>query len=704
MAARVSRRLWQLSRRHHGRLPMPKQRSRLLPFARLHPESGAIVGLSNVARPYATHTDFEPPVQRKSSNVDATALRSSGPTQPHWASQDSPIVDRFHEPQFIANFVAFAVDGHLPNGTTTNLPLLQPMEARLLEEPTAAWAPVDTPGPPPSVTCAIGKVLGHCGSHQDPSRLCLVGKNIHLMKARLRDGLVPLSGAQWQEQDLDNPANLERACEHLTAVGVVFEYLRIKQVSTNLRDQFNLISDELGEVQWALNARRRARPDQLAELPDTLDLRALWAEYVCAVYEVMTRTAHAWVVGHLARLTERMVAEFCDTAAVDQTDLLARLTKFERRWRLLADITYLADVGIWMPLEGYKGYRVPTGIVAGLHHPQLRDMEEAYAQRLPEVLEARLHAAPDLEIPLASEMSEISEDEKLSRALAGIRRIRSLETEARDQLRLEMRGSLSPPLTELPPAPWIHRVLRKCVRTISDSLENAGAQTVGFAVYRAACHDISDEEWGLVRAKVEEHVATWGDLEPGAEEVKPLLKLEWFDCRELGIDPKDTEAVRSHFRNLRTQHPLLNQSSFLMLDPWSASSYMQKDQDKLPRDFRPHILAIDADFTPSSVPDERKAKSPGYTGQMRILGNLVWSELYALSVMQPTELIDLWLLAMEHPQKVYTGAVVPSQIQEWREQNVLQDAMIDSYERLLQKKDPKAAQAVREMKEGKYGF
>ncbi|RAH86811.1 hypothetical protein BO86DRAFT_394606 [Aspergillus japonicus CBS 114.51] len=510
------------------------------------------------------------------------------------------------------------------------------MEVPLLDEPTAAWAPVDTPGPPPSATSAIYKIIMHCGG-QDSSRLCLVGKNIHFMKARLLDGLVPLSEAQWQEQDSTTPPTWSAPAS----------------ISAPLRP-------------WA-------RADGLAEFPAILDLRALWAEYVPAVYEVMTRTAHAWVLAHLTRLKQRMLDEdLFDTGAVGQTDIEARVAKFYVRWRLLADITFQADAGFWMPLNGYKGYRVPTEIVAGLHHPQINEFAEVYPRRHSEVLTAQVQAVPELQ---TSSTGENSEENKISSALLRLRRFMSAVTVAEDQVRLELRGSLSPPLTELPPAPWIERALRVCTEAMSGLPEDAEAQTIGFAVYRAAYHNISDEEWEVVKAKVEEQVAAWGVGEPGAEEEKPLLKLRWFDCRELGIDPKDTEAVRRlvprplfHFRILRTQHPLLNQLSFLMLDPWSASSYIRTDQDRLPRDFRPHLLAVDAEFAPSLIPE---AVSPGYTGQMRILGNLVWSELYAMSMMQSAQLWDLWPLAAEHPQKVYTGAVVPSQIQEWREQNRL---------------------------------
>ncbi|OJJ94933.1 hypothetical protein ASPACDRAFT_48381 [Aspergillus aculeatus ATCC 16872] len=193
----------------------------------------------------------------------------------------------------------------------------------------------------------------------------------------------------------------------------------------------------------------------------------------------MTRTAHAWVLAHLARLKQRMLNdELSDTLAGDQTDLEIRLARFYVRWRLLADIRSLADAGFWMPLDG---------IVAGLHHPRLNESAEAYPRRLHEVLTARAQAVPELQ---TSSTGKESEGNKLSNSLLRLRRLMSTVTVAEDQLRVELRGSLSPPLTELPPAPWIQRALRVCVETMSGLPADTGAQTIDFAVYR----NISDED------------------------------------------------------------------------------------------------------------------------------------------------------------------------------------------------------------------
>jgi hypothetical protein len=84
---------------------------------------------------------------------------------------------------------------------------------------------------------------------------------------------------------------------------------------------------------------------------------------------------------------------------------------------------------------------------------------------------------------------------------------------------------------------------------------------------------------------------------------------------------------------------------------------------------------------------------------MRILGNLVWSELYALVARNAATLEDLFPLALEYPQKLYTGLTVPSQIRAWREHTMLKNSMMESFAKYLAKKDPKAAEALRRARE-----
>lgn len=66
-------------------------------------------------------------------------------------------------------------------------------------------------------------------------------------------------------------------------------------------------------------------------------------------------------------------------------------------------------------------------------------------------------------------------------------------------------------------------------------------------------------------------------------------------------------------------------------------------------------MAIDADFDPNEVDDERSEESPGYSGVVRVLGSILWDDLSALVKTQTQHLFDVWPLAMNHPHNVYEG-------------------------------------------------
>lgn len=114
----------------------------------------------------------------------------------------------------------------------------------------------------------------------------------------------------------------------------------------------------------------------------------------------------------------------------------------------------------------------------------------------------------------------------------------------------------------------------------------------------------------------------------------------------------------------------LEDGAFLVVDSASFASYTTKSYSPAaprlnPGDFTGFLLAVDPDFDPEegiTRPDE----SPGYSGQMRILGSLVWSDLYSLLASQTSDLEDHWPLASEHPNMVYVGPTVPWQRFIWQ--------------------------------------
>lgn len=114
----------------------------------------------------------------------------------------------------------------------------------------------------------------------------------------------------------------------------------------------------------------------------------------------------------------------------------------------------------------------------------------------------------------------------------------------------------------------------------------------------------------------------------------------------------------------------LEDGAFLVVDSASFASYTTKSYSPAtprlnPGDFTGFLLAVDPDFDPEegiTRPDE----SPGYSGQMRILGSLVWSDIYSLLASQTSDLEDHWPLASEHPNMVYVGPTVPWQRFIWQ--------------------------------------
>ena len=121
----------------------------------------------------------------------------------------------------------------------------------------------------------------------------------------------------------------------------------------------------------------------------------------------------------------------------------------------------------------------------------------------------------------------------------------------------------------------------------------------------------------------------------------------------------------------QSQIPLeLQRDAFLAIDPASFASYTTKSTDAtpsgiLPGDFAGFVLAIDPTFDPV-VGVDRPDESPDYNGHMRILGGLVWGDLYAQLESQSTGLDGLWPLAMHHPNQVYVGPITPLQVLRWK--------------------------------------
>ncbi|KAF7586394.1 hypothetical protein BBP40_008944 [Aspergillus hancockii] len=569
-------------------------------------------------------------------------------TKVHRDDQNLLIVDRLLEPQTIVHFLECCQGAPFPNGKTSEHTRLTLEECRLLNEGED------------SVLARVGNRIGSMG---DRDRLCNVGKNIHSIKSRSWEGIIPLSEQRWREKGLDHGANFDLACQHLSAVVAAFEYLNKPAVANNLRDTFNLILDHWAEGDAMLNARRREQGQEL------VDVARLWMEFIAAHYEVTTARAHRWVISHVNALRKPLLDGLVSHRPISENVVDNLQWKMTDRLHLLMEISATADFRIMIPMHGYKGYTAPMvepNIPAALRSTDSERRAKEYSQRLKMV--TRMTMFQNVCSGSRGHSQGIGSPESLHRTAVN-------QIEAQNKVRREMRGE---PIEPVPKEPWIVRCLS---RVLGDNQEPIGGY--GLAIYRLT-YQQNNAEWAQFVQKLEAHAAEWGLGQTGSNAIKPHLKLHWLDGRVLGIPEGDLEAAKKHYHD----HAIpsfdhkdhVNDRVFLVVDDASVASYMGTSYsaatDFIPAgDFSGFVLAVDAHYDPKEGL-ERPEESPGFYGQMRILGNLIWGDLYAMLLSQSAFLSDLWPLALDHPNQVYVGPTVPLQVKCWRIQNGMRSVLV----------------------------
>ncbi|KAL3460884.1 hypothetical protein BJX64DRAFT_174006 [Aspergillus heterothallicus] len=579
--------------------------------------------------------------------------RGSVLTNVHILAQDTlVIVDRLIEPHVIVEFVKFCNVGILPNGKKTSLQLLSIEEVKLVH------ASPDDDDDPRTIE---ERVMSRVGSLEDEKRLTLVGKNIQAMKNRAMAGMIPLSERRWRDKGLDREENFDLATQHLSAVIAAFEYLNEPRVMKNLRDTFNLIAAHWGEFELIIRAKRgdgaRGR----------LSLRNLWTEYIAALYEVVTERAHRWVIVHVNALRQPLVQQLATHRPADLSQYDSLQWKLTDRLHILAELAGLADDTILLPMDGYDGYTappLPSGVPPALRSTNLRERQKAYGLRL-----KQLSRQEQVRVVMERHEREGPRPPRATADPADITETTRLQINCQGRVRRELRGS---PIEPIPKEPWITHELQEI-----ETVETAKVGH-GFVIYRLT-YGQSDEEWTAFRGKLEAHLLDWGMGQTGSSKLKPHLKLHWRDGSELGIPEGSIDAARKHYlAHYDDELPFseashINKRAFLAIDAPSYASYTGNTYAAatdlvLPGDHTGFVLAIDGEYEEKGGPD-RPDECPGYQGHMRVLGNLVWGDLYAMLSSQCAIIEDIWPLAVEHPNQVYVGPTIPLQIKGWRIQN-----------------------------------
>ncbi|KAL4902917.1 hypothetical protein BDW74DRAFT_54542 [Aspergillus multicolor] len=586
-------------------------------------------------------------------------------THVHNANQDMPLVDRVIEPQTIAHFLSFCCEGTLPDGKTTTLELLKGAELSLLDE---------IPETDNNALNFMDRVMSRIGSLEDEARMTIVGRNIWSVKNRAWAGIIPLSEERWAEKGLSHPDNFDTAAQYLSSVLSAFEYLNRPRVQDNMRDTFNLISLHWGEFETYVNARRE-------EGQKSVRLRKLWAEFIAAHFELVTTRAHRWVLAHVDALRDPLVRELGIYRPPNLDEIDTVQWRIMDRLHTLGEIAGVADYTIMLPMHGYHGCvtpSVPPGILPSLRSPSWDVRCKAYGPYLKNISRAQKVQETIERVNRGAPRPPIADPVEFQRTIR-------LQISCQARVRREIRGEDVEPV---PKEPWIPDVLRS-VKT--------GEARVGFVVYRLT-YGQGEAEWRAFRENFEAHVSDWGRGQTGSSALKPYLKLLWRDGRECGIPEGDVEAAKRHylatypdskgkeFSQFPDTTPLtlldsINRRAFLAVDAASYTSYTSSSYKPcipaIPTgDFTGFVLAVDPDFDPAEGPD-RPDETPGFYGQLRVLGSLVWGDLFGMLASQCAILEDLWPLALDHPDHVYAGPLVPLVLKAWRVHNGLRGVLMN---------------------------
>lgn len=449
------------------------------------------------------------------------------------------IVDRILEPQTIPHFIEATMFGVLSDGSPSSFPPLSEEVVMLMQQPLASWAP-----PPFDVSheIPVQQMMVRIGSHEDSTRLVPISKELHSMKSRLWEGIMPLSERRWNELKLDSPENFHAACQYICAITNTFHYLNLAPIKGALRETYSLIWAHLKDFEDAVNAKNR-----LENKPE-VQIAARWHEYIKAHFNLVASRSHRWVVNTIDRLRVPILQELSGIPAT------AEITPSPEEWTLTNKLHDLlengaqADSAIFLPMDGYEG----EDLAAQDDAPPRPDASEPY-RREPISFSAnadarkadyylRLKYLSRTEAWLGQERGGMDMPAGLPtgfEVLSDYAKTAQCQVTAQEKVRLELRGEPAPIEQEQ----WVMKA--------NQFIGSGNNFEWGFVAYRIS-HDHTDEEWEAFKTKFEADIANWGRELSKVDTIRERSKIHWRDARDLGIVDGDIDTLRTYVFHLHT--------------------------------------------------------------------------------------------------------------------------------------------------------
>jgi hypothetical protein len=607
-------------------------------------------------------------------------------------------------------FGDYACTGRLPNGTQSSLPLMTTEEHGLLYTPYHRWVEGPTKIKDTSCQDALAPLFGAPLEGTDlkiPPYAEFAAKLVPL-KAKMWQGMAPISRDRWLQKKMDDPANWRTLMEVMDDIFLLYRWYNLEVVQTSMRAGFNFMVDKYVGFAGALNDRREKNG-----VSERLDLAAMWAEYFQARISAMTEKTHRWLVDRVGEVQSRAFAEY--TAALESAgdDKEAAVIAGKKYYECVQDLNSMitkADYNLCIPMAGFKGYK-PSNNFSELSFEVRDDLHQKLANSKDWTYMAKMLERQDAEAPFEQQppkdIMELNEQMKKGPQPAAPR-FQDRETlinhyhegrRNRAEIRHAIRGPPATPKEEY----WI-TILKERMDFYLANGRDRTTHRWGFVCYRLT-YSQTDSEWSDFTQKLyaDMYNPSGGSWITGFDSIKDMAGLEILDGQKLGIKEGDVEAAKKHFRETYKMLPSLGRmwaQDFLVVDKQSYDSYKdpEKEEPTPPAPFSAtygdkggHVRLVDTSQYPQDLLD---CNSPGYKGQMKVLSSLVFTEVYPLLATFALRPTGLWVLARLHPREVYVGHTTGAQEYWWEFNRIDVAAMTGAFFA-----DAKKRQAA--LKEGK---
>ncbi|KAK2764375.1 hypothetical protein FQN54_009069 [Arachnomyces sp. PD_36] len=206
------------------------------------------------------------------------------------------VTEHIFELQSVAQFLSFTIHGNLPNGQSSSHASLSQRVLLRMRQDYSNWGGNGAPG-----GSALGNIFNAMGSRSNTDPLIACEEQLNAIKARLWGGISPIADDRWRRERLDSQRHLDGALTWLRNSGAVFSYLEADPVQTRLQGIIGDIRDELVQFQDVYNNVNSG----------TIDIVALWDEWIRAFFEDIRDRAGMWTrrrLGPLLRVWQAEVA------------------------------------------------------------------------------------------------------------------------------------------------------------------------------------------------------------------------------------------------------------------------------------------------------------------------------------------------------------------------------------------------------------